>query len=94
MFDSRETPFSGIYNATNLLMGMLAASKVNVSACEAFEYAKNISPLAHRIEEIYVSDDNIHWIEDSKSTTSQSQKAALSSMPEKKTILIAGGKDK
>ena len=54
---------------------------------------RDIKPLSHRME-VFLEKDEVRWIDDGKSTSSQAQRAALASMEDKKTILIAGGKDK
>lgn len=57
-------------------------------------YIGDIPTLSHRLE-TFVVHDGICYVDDSKSTSSQSLMAALSSFGEEKNILlIAGGSDK
>jgi len=83
------TNFSGFYNASNILTGMIAAQEIGVSMEKARSSLKDVYPLPHRIE-LISENAGKKWIEDSKSTTSQSQTAALDAMPDDKTVLIAG----
>lgn len=75
-------------------MALLAIDALGIDISGIQPALDKLKPLDHRVQEIHVSTDNVHWIEDGKSTTSQAQIAALDAMPDGKTLLIAGGKDK
>lgn len=93
-FNLASTRFRWYYNASNMLMALLAIDALGIDISGIQPALDKLKPLDHRVQEIHVSTDNVHWIEDGKSTTSQAQIAALDAMPDGKTLLIAGGKDK
>jgi UDP-N-acetylmuramoylalanine--D-glutamate ligase len=89
-----ETQFSGQHNAMNILSCALIANEMKICSKRTKVYLKEITWLPHRLEII----GKKRWItivEDSKSTSSQSLEAALSSFWSEKTLLlIAWGSDK
>ena len=88
-----ETHFSGLHNAMNILSCTLITNVLKICSKRTWEYLKNISGLAHRMEQVIVK-NGITFIDDSKSTSAQSLLAALWSFEDKNTYLIAGGSDK
>jgi len=87
-----ETNFSGPYNALNILSSVIVLNELKVCSKRIREYLKNVSPLSHRLE-FYKEVNSIKFIDDSKSTSAQSLRAALESMPWN-ILLIAWGSDK
>ncbi|MCK9271952.1 UDP-N-acetylmuramoyl-L-alanine--D-glutamate ligase [Candidatus Gracilibacteria bacterium] len=87
-----ETNFSGLYNALNILSSVIVLGELKVCSKRIREYLKNVSPLSHRLE-FYKEINGIKFIDDSKSTSAQSLKAALESVGGN-ILLIAGGSDK
>lgn len=89
-----ETQFSGQHNAMNILSCALVANEMNICSKRTKVYLQEITWLSHRLEVI----GKKRWItivEDSKSTSSQSLYAALSSFwIEKNILLIAWWSDK
>ncbi|MDD5376943.1 MAG: UDP-N-acetylmuramoyl-L-alanine--D-glutamate ligase [Candidatus Gracilibacteria bacterium] len=88
-----ETRFSGIHNAMNILSSALVTNALKICSKRTREYLANISGLPHRLEPV-TTQNGISFIDDSKSTSSQSLIAALGSFGDKKVCLIAGGSDK
>ena len=88
-----DTKFSGKYNANNILAATKITNLMGICSKRTKQYLKNIEPLEHRIETISHAHNRV-WVDDSKSTSSQSQKAGLAAFEGKDIILIAGGKDK
>lgn len=88
----KETRFTGIYNAQNILACALVANEMKICSKRTKSYLKEIDGLSHRIE-FYKEILGVRFIDDSKSTSAQSLKAGLGSF-DKPVILIAGGSDK
>ncbi|EKE26909.1 MAG: UDP-N-acetylmuramoylalanine-D-glutamate ligase [uncultured bacterium (gcode 4)] len=89
----KETNFRGPYNALNILSSVLVGNEMWICFKRMKNYLKNIYWLAHRIE-FYKEINWIRFIDDSKSTSAQSLKAALETFDDWKIILIAGWSDK
>ena len=89
-----ETHFSGLHNAMNILACVLVTHEMKICSKHTKKYLSEIRWLPHRLEKIGEK-NGIIFIEDSKSTSSQSLEAALSSYGEKKNLLlIVGWSDK
>jgi UDP-N-acetylmuramoylalanine--D-glutamate ligase len=91
-----DTQFLGPHNALNIdwalhIVEWLIQSEADRS--RVIEMLKSLPWLPHRLEVISRAHDRI-WIDDSKSTSCQSLRAALSGYKDNKVILIAGGSDK
>lgn len=93
IFHRQETKLLGEHNLSNLMACSLLAKILKINNKIIRKTIKNFSPLPHRIEFVKKI-RGIKFYNDSKATTAQSLKASLSSFPDKKIILIAGGKDK
>lgn len=91
-YSINKTKFSGIYNAQNILACTLVANEMKICSKRTTKYLKTIGGLPHRIE-LYKEIRWAQFIDDSKSTSAQSLRAALGSF-DKPVILIAGGSDK
>lgn len=92
-YSLKETNFSGMHNAMNILSVTLVTNALKICSKRTRECLKHISGLAHRLE--FVTEKNgVQYIDDSKSTSAQSLIAALGSFEDKKICLIAGGSDK
>ncbi len=89
-----ETRFSGIHNAMNILSVALVADEMGISPQNIKKYFSEIEWLPHRLEKIGEK-NGIIFVEDSKSTSSQSLEAALGSYgTTKNLLLIVGWSDK
>ncbi len=95
-----ETMFVWNHNAMNILSCVLIMNELGVCSKRVREYIKDISWLSHRLEKIWEKREII-FVEDSKSTSSQSLEAALGSYLPKNTdhskknlLIIVGGSDK
>ncbi|MFH1645262.1 MAG: UDP-N-acetylmuramoyl-L-alanine--D-glutamate ligase [Candidatus Omnitrophota bacterium] len=87
-----QISLKGDHNIMNILAACLCASAVGCS-CEAMrEVIASFSGLSHRCEELGIV-QGVSFVDDSKSTTVDSTKAALSSC-DSAVVLIAGGRDK
>jgi UDP-N-acetylmuramoylalanine--D-glutamate ligase len=82
----------GEHNYANSLAAGLAAQIAGISPVHIARVLANFSGVVHRLEFVKTV-AGVHFINDSKATTLESQAAALRSF-ENKIILIAGGKDK
>lgn len=88
-FTLSDTNFTGKHNGFNFLSATLAVETLGVPVSFVRESLPDIYGLAHRLE--FVTEKNgITFIDDSKSTSAQSLKAALESFKGKNVILIAG----
>ncbi len=88
-----ETRFSGLHNAVNVLSCAVVACAMEIPLERVRQHLKNVSTLPHRLE--FVTEKNgVRFVDDSKSTSCQSLKAALSAFGPKSVRLIAGGSDK
>ncbi len=99
-----ETQFSGAHNAMNILASTLITNMMKICSKRTKEYLKSITWLSHRLEKIGEK-NRVVFVEDSKSTSSQSLEAALWSytpmidykwwiINNKNLLLIVGGSDK
>lgn len=88
-----ETRFSGMHNAMNLLSVAVVGNAMKICSKRTKRYFSEIGGLAHRLE--FVTEiGGVKYVDDSKSTSCQSLKAALSAYPSGSVRLIAGGSDK
>lgn len=88
-----ETRFSGLHNALNVLSVVVVGNAMKICSKRTKTYLKDIGGLAHRLE--FVTEKNgVRYVDDSKSTSCQSLKAALGAFGPKSVRLIAGGSDK
>lgn len=91
-----ETHFSGLHNALNILSATVVTSLMGICSQHVAKYLREINGLPHRLEKIGEK-NGIIFVEDSKSTSSQSLEAALSSYGDDSTknlLLIVGWSDK
>ena len=78
----------------NILAASLVGNAMKVCSKHTKEYLRIITGLPHRLEKISEK-DGIIFVEDSKSTSSQSLEAALGSYGDTRNLLlIVGGSDK
>lgn len=82
----------GRHNAANAEAAFMAVREFGVSEAEAVRAAEAFAPLRHRLESAGEI-DGVLYVNDSKSTTVDALKAALTSF-ESSLILLAGGKFK
>ncbi len=88
-----ETHFSGLHNALNILAATLITNNLGICSKRTKIYLSEVRGLPHRLEFI-TEKKGVRFIEDSKSTSSQSLIAALSSFSHSTMILIAWWSDK
>ncbi len=89
-----DTHFSWHHNAMNILSVGIVATEIWICSKRMRTYLSEIYGLPHRLEKVWEKNDII-FVEDSKSTSSQSLEAALGSYGESKNLLlIVGGSDK
>ena len=87
-----ELSFKGVHNIYNALVATLAARLLNISTASIRSTLKNFKGVEHR-QEFVAEIDGISFINDSKSTTTDSVKYAIEAVSSP-IILILGGKDK
>jgi UDP-N-acetylmuramoylalanine--D-glutamate ligase len=89
-----ETHFSGFHNAMNLLSVGIIANEMKICSKRVKKYIAEIYGLPHRLEKVWEK-NGVIFVEDSKSTSSQSLEAALGAYGNTKNLLlIVGGSDK
>ena len=89
-----DTHFSGEHNAMNILSVSIIANEMRICSKRTKVYLHEIYWLPHRLEKIGES-EGVIFVEDSKSTSSQSLEAALWSYGNAKNLLlIVGWSDK
>ena len=87
-----NVPLEGKHNLDNVACAVSIARIMGVSDENIREAIKTFKGLAHRFERVGVY-GGVEFIDDSKATNIDAAKRALESL-EKKTVLIAGGRDK
>jgi UDP-N-acetylmuramoylalanine--D-glutamate ligase len=88
-----ELQIIGKHNLENALAAISAAAIVDVDPSEIEAHLKGFKALEHRLE--YVATvDGVPYYNDSKATNTASAIKALEAFPDRKVVLIAGGKDK
>ncbi len=88
-----ETRFHGLHNALNVLSATVVTNALRICSKRTRAYLRDIGGLAHRLETVSAA-RGVTFVDDSKSTSCQSLKAALSAFAPKTVRLIAGGSDK
>ncbi|MGB2705323.1 MAG: UDP-N-acetylmuramoyl-L-alanine--D-glutamate ligase [Candidatus Omnitrophota bacterium] len=92
LFDLKETNLKGAHNTENILASVLVATLLGADTHSIKKALKDFVPLAHRFE-IIAKVGGVEFIDDSKATNVDSACRALKAAG-RRTILIAGGKDK
>lgn len=82
-----ETNFSGMHNAMNILSIGILANEMKICSKRMKAYFSEINGLPHRLEKIGEK-NGIIFVEDSKSTSSQSLEAALGSYGNTRNLLL------
>lgn len=88
-----ELKIIGAHNIENVLAAMSVAAIMNLEPAQIETSIKSFSALEHRLEFVATVDD-IEYYNDSKATNTASTIKALEAFPERKVVLIAGGRDK
>lgn len=92
LMDAADLHLKGSHNLENILAAAAAALSLGVAPGDAARAFGGFKTLAHRIEPVGTV-RGVDFYNDSKSTTVESTRAALSAM-DRPVILIAGGRDK
>ena len=91
--DVRNLKIIGKHNLENALAAISACCLVGMSQEDIEKSLTSFTALEHRLE--YVDTvDGVEYFNDSKATNTDSTIKALESFPDRKVVLIAGGKDK
>lgn len=88
-----ELKILGKHNIENALAAISVAAVLKLEPVEISLYLKEFQGLEHRLEYVETI-DGIAYFNDSKATNPESAIKALESFPDKKVVLIAGGRDK
>lgn len=93
-----ELPLAGMHNALNYLAALALGFKAGWSLPLMVEHLAGFAGLPHRCQRV-ASQDNVHWINDSKATNVGATLAAIKGLSDltsenNKLILIAGGDGK
>jgi UDP-N-acetylmuramoylalanine--D-glutamate ligase len=89
---AEEVPLKGKHNIDNIACSIAVAKIMGSDDENIREAIMTFKGLPHRFERVCTCDD-VEFIDDSKATNIDAAKRALESL-DKKTILIAGGRDK
>lgn len=92
LFDLQDFPLKGPHNLENILAASLAAYLAGVSPGSITDTLRRFKALPHRIEPVGER-KGVSFIDDSKSTTVDSTRAALETV-RGPVVLLAGGRDK
>ena len=88
-----ELQIIGKHNLENSLAAISACALLQIDPSDIERYLKEFKALEHRLE--YVATiDGVPYYNDSKATNTDSSIKALEAFPDKKVVLIAGGRDK
>lgn len=87
-----ETSLIGAHNQNNAEAAFMAASVFGVTREEAARAMREFKPIAHRLE-LVGEVDGVQYVNDSKCTTVEALRVALSAF-ERPVVLLAGGKFK
>ncbi len=93
IIEDRFENFIGLGNKYNLSFSILVSYLMGIDKNKIIDTLKKLKPLPHRLE-IVKKENDILWINDSKSTNPHSVLYALKSFDNKNIILILGGKNK
>ena len=90
--DCRHFKLKGAHNLQNILAAASAAFTLKISSKSIQKSLNSFETLEHRLESVGTL-SGIHFVNDSKSTTTESTRAAIMAV-DTPMILIAGGRDK
>jgi UDP-N-acetylmuramoylalanine--D-glutamate ligase len=89
----QELQIIGRHNLENALAAISVGALLDLQPAEIESHLKDFKALEHRLE--YVATvDGVPYFNDSKATNTASAIKALEAFPDKKVVLIAGGRDK
>lgn len=88
-----EMNIVGPHNIQNAMCAILVASLLNVDNDTIKEALKSFRAIEHRLEFVRTIDGTSYY-NDSKATNPEASIVAINSFEDKKTVLIAGGRDK
>lgn len=88
-----ELKVFGRHNLENALAAVSASCLAGLGTAEIEKYIKEFAGLEHRLEFV-ATIDGVDYYNDSKATNPESAIKALEAFPDRKVVLIAGGRDK
>ncbi len=89
----QELKIRGEHNMENALAAISVCAPIGLTADDMAGALRTFKPLEHRLEHVGCI-DGIDYYNDSKATNTTSAVKALGSFPQRKVVLIAGGRDK
>jgi UDP-N-acetylmuramoyl-L-alanine---L-glutamate ligase len=93
VFPLERVAIPGAHNALNACAALAALDAMDFDAVGAAQALASFRPLPHRLQSLGER-DNLHWINDSISTTPQATLAALESLHGREVTVIVGGHDR
>ncbi len=88
-----ELQLVGEHNFENVMCAIICAKTVGIDKDNLKDALKSFKPVEHRIEYVATIDGKMFY-NDSKGTNPEATMVAMKSFPNKKVVLIAGGRDK
>jgi UDP-N-acetylmuramoylalanine--D-glutamate ligase len=86
-----ELPVSGAHTIENLLPAVCIAWLLKIKPEMIGQHLKSFKPLAHRLETVHQTDQNILFVDDSLATTPEAVVMAIDSFAGRPIVLLAGG---
>ena len=93
IIDTKDVPIVGNHNLQNVMCAIIAAKIEGIDTNTIVSGIKTFKAPAHRCEFIRMLDGTAYY-NDSKATNPEASIVAINSFEGKKTVLIAGGRDK
>ena len=93
IIDTNDVPIVGSHNLQNVMCAVIAAKIEGIDTSIIVNAIKDFKAPAHRCEFIRMLDGTAYY-NDSKATNPEASIVAINSFEGKKTVLIAGGRDK
>lgn len=93
VIDVKDVPIVGAHNLQNVMCALIAAKTAGLSNELIKERIKSFKAPKHRCE-LVLEIDGISYYNDSKATNPEASNVAIGAFNGKRTVLIAGGRDK
>jgi UDP-N-acetylmuramoyl-L-alanine---L-glutamate ligase len=94
MVRAGETPLLGPHNALNLCAAATALEAMEIPVPPLAEALADFVPLAHRLQIVHRSGEDVLWVDDSIATEPYAARFAIESFPRRPIVLIGGGYDR